>query len=361
MQKVRIFYCNDIFEVPLTGGEIFFARFIKYLQAHECADLLMPSKRDLTYLNRAHNALLINLYFIWRFMRLPRKTTILQGGAFYYNFFIANWLVRSIRRDVKIVGAFQQIPDPLINDPLSMEVRDFILGAYVHSLHLIIVNSRYLADDLTEMFKIRAEKFRISFSAGKNRMAVSAKPQEKQNRITNILCVAHIRKLKGQEYLIKALKAIDSVDYRCFLVGGTKEADYEQELIGLIKKLGLSERVVMCGRLKGRALIEMYEKADIFVLPSLYEAYGVVIQEAMSFGLPVIASNVGGIPEQITNGKDGLLVHPADFDMLAAALQKLITDVELRNKMGVEAVKKAEKIPEWKDLCELFFNSLISA
>jgi glycosyltransferase involved in cell wall biosynthesis len=351
----------NIFSNPQTGGEFFFNKILNYVLARQDVEVILPNEPDLCFLNLPKNALKINLYFMWRFMRLPRKTTILQGGVFYYNFFIANWLVRSIRRDIKIVSVFQQMPDPLINDPWSMKVRDFILGAYAHSLHLISVNSRYLANDFTEMFKIRPEKFKTVFPVGMNMAAGPVKLQKKQNRITNILCVAHIRKLKGQEYLIRALKTIDNIDYRCFLVGGTKEPDYEQELIGLIKKLGLSERVVMCGRLEGRVLEEMYKKADIFVLPSLYESYGTVIQEAMSFGLPVIASNVGGIPEQITNGRDGLLVEPADFDILAAALQKLITDVELRNKVAVEAFKKVEKIPTLEDVCELFFSSLISA
>ncbi len=134
-----------------------------------------------------------------------------------------------------------------------------------------------------------------------------------------ILCVAELHERKGQKYLIEAMKSVlgEFPDMRLVFVGdGPSRAHYEK----LASYLG--ERVIFLGRRKDVA--QLMTASDIFVLPSIREAFGLVLLEAAIAGLPVVATNVGGIPEIIENGKSGILVEPKDSEDLALAIKLLL-------------------------------------
>ncbi|GAH62834.1 unnamed protein product [marine sediment metagenome] len=118
--------------------------------------------------------------------------------------------------------------------------------------------------------------------------------------------------------------------------------------------------VVWSGRLEGDDLVAAYAEADIFIAPSLYETYGMVICEAMSFGIPVVASNTGGIPEQVRDGVEGFLFPPDDPGSLSDALHRLIVDPELRMRMGERGRKRAAQLPSWDQVCEWFYQVLLT-
>ena len=113
-----------------------------------------------------------------------------------------------------------------------------------------------------------------------------------------------------------------------------KEKDYMENLKDFIIKKDLSDKVRFTGYLNGLQLHAEYRKADVFVLPTLNEGFGAVVSEAMSFGLPVVVSKNGGILEQVTDGKEGFLVPPRDPKYLANKLIILLTDPQLRRRMG---------------------------
>ncbi|HKW41273.1 MAG TPA: glycosyltransferase, partial [Gemmatimonadales bacterium] len=107
-----------------------------------------------------------------------------------------------------------------------------------------------------------------------------------------------------------------------------------------IREAGLVDRVVLRGRVSGVELGDAYAAADVLALPSILdsrsdtEGLGVVLLEAMSYGVPVIGSRVGGIPDIIVDGETGLLVAPGDPAALAAALQRLAEDRGLAARLG---------------------------
>lgn len=360
LEKRHIFYCNNLFPAPQTGGEFFYSKILDYIKKQDGVEVILPNKSDLYYLNRPANSFKINGYFIKRFMHLPKKTIILENESFYYAFFIANWFIRIFRKDIKILASFRQVSSPLLVMSKAKIMRDIILFLYVHSAHIVTVNSRYLSNILKKDYKVTSKKIKVVYSSCRVTGRIRENREKNKKEPIIILCVANIRKLKGQIYLAEALNKIMNYNWKCFLVGGIKEQEYEHELKSLIKKYGLSDRVDLCGRLDGYDLVKMYEKADIFVLPSLYESYGVVIHEGLSFALPIIASNVGGIPEQITNSKEGIIVPPRDSMKLAEALRRLICSQGLRKKMGVYAKERAEELPTWDEVCKRIFQSIIS-
>lgn len=144
---------------------------------------------------------------------------------------------------------------------------------------------------------------------------------------TIIFSAGTLHERKGYKHLIAAFKKIvGQFDNLKLVIAG--EGPERPALEKLIKNLDLEKRVVLLGQRND--IPELMQAGDIFILPSLKEAFGLVILEAMQNGLPVIASRVGGIPEIITSEKIGLLTEPADKNSLVKALQKLLSHPNLR-------------------------------
>ncbi|MFA6305785.1 MAG: glycosyltransferase family 4 protein [Candidatus Gracilibacteria bacterium] len=146
-----------------------------------------------------------------------------------------------------------------------------------------------------------------------------------------IISVAELHERKGLKYLIEATKSLSEKypNIKTVIVG---EGPDRKNLERLIKDLKLENHVILLGRRK--EIPKLLKSSNIFVLPSRREAFGLVNLEAMITPLPVIASRTGGIPEIIKDGETGILVEPENEKELAQALEKLITNEALREKMA---------------------------
>jgi glycosyltransferase involved in cell wall biosynthesis len=114
------------------------------------------------------------------------------------------------------------------------------------------------------------------------------------------------------------------------------------------KFLGIEDRVVFMGYVPDDVLPEVFRMADVFVLPSVSsEAFGIVVLEAMASGVPVVATDVGGIPEVVKENEAGLLVPPGNELELREAIQKLLNDEELRKQYGSKGRKAVEEKYSW--------------
>jgi glycosyltransferase involved in cell wall biosynthesis len=160
---------------------------------------------------------------------------------------------------------------------------------------------------------------------------------------------------KGLSYLIEAASLIPHVKDRVrFDIVG--DGSCRMELEELVRKKELEDCIQFLGF---RADIQTLMKDfDLFVLPSLSEGLSSAIMEAMASSLPVIASNVGGIPELVQNGDNGLLVRPADPESLARAVMQLAENPETLRQMGIRGRERVEekftldrKVQETEELC----------
>ncbi|MCL5984420.1 MAG: glycosyltransferase family 4 protein [Candidatus Thermoplasmatota archaeon] len=128
-----------------------------------------------------------------------------------------------------------------------------------------------------------------------------------------------------------------------------EDAGAGAETISLAKSLGLGESVLMTGFLKDdRLLASAYREAEMLVLPSEYEAFGLVLLEAMAQGRPVIATRVGGMPEVVAEGRNGILVPSRDPTALQAAMERLLSDRELAQRMGAYGQKETVPRYSWE-------------
>jgi len=147
---------------------------------------------------------------------------------------------------------------------------------------------------------------------------------------------------KGIKYLIKAIPTVlKDVPNAFFLIGGDGSLRSSHEV--LVKELGVSENVIFTGYIPLEETPQFYAACDIFVVPSVVEAFGLVTIEAMACGKPVIGTNVGGIPDIIEDGVNGYLVKTKDFGALAEKILILLKDSDLREKMGKAGRETVEK------------------
>lgn len=155
--------------------------------------------------------------------------------------------------------------------------------------------------------------------------------------------VAHIQPQKGHRYLIQAAQLVleQCPDVMFVIVGGDKVVGGIRELEELAQRLGIGDRVIFTGF--RHDVLQLMAGFDVFVLPSVWEGFGIVLLEAMALGKPVIGTSVGGIPEVIDDKVDGFLVEPRNPAQLAARIVELLRDETLRNSMGQKGMHKVRK------------------
>jgi glycosyltransferase involved in cell wall biosynthesis len=166
--------------------------------------------------------------------------------------------------------------------------------------------------------------------------------QKRTSDTTIIGSVSNFREQKDHLTLVRAFNIVSRENSECelWLVG---DGETKSDIRKLTKEFGIESRVRFMGTVSD--ISEMYKQFDVFALSSHNEGHSLVILEAMSFGLPIVATRISSIPETIEHKVNGLLVNHQDPEDLAKALIKLITDKNLRNKLGAEAKKTSEKQP----------------
>ncbi|MEN6552456.1 MAG: glycosyltransferase family 4 protein [Methanobacterium sp.] len=154
------------------------------------------------------------------------------------------------------------------------------------------------------------------------------------DKVKTILFVGTLRPVKGVIYLIEAMKIVKNEYHgaKLLIVGDGTEGD---KLRAIVKELDLEDSVSFAGQRSNNEIPKYMAESDIFVLPSLSEGFPNVILEAMAVGLPVISSKVGGIPNIIQEGINGLLVEPMNSKDIANKILILLNNEDLRKKISI--------------------------
>jgi len=151
----------------------------------------------------------------------------------------------------------------------------------------------------------------------------------------NVLFMGRIGKRKGAYDTIEAAKLLTNTNIKIDMYGDG-EVENAKNIVALSN---LEERVKINGWITGEKIDLAYKNADLFILPSYDEGLPMSILEAMSHSLPVISTNIAGIPDQITNGVNGYLIEPGDVQLLAEKIDLLAGNSDLRKSMGQEGYK----------------------
>jgi glycosyltransferase involved in cell wall biosynthesis len=174
---------------------------------------------------------------------------------------------------------------------------------------------------------------------------ISDRADTMQGNTVRLIRVAGILRTKGLEYLLQAVAALRGRgrSVHLDLVGADSDPVYRQQLLGLCRSLGIEGCVTWVGHVEfGPQLFDLYRAADVHVVSSISEGVPRCIVEGRAFGLPTVATRVGGIPSVVHDGADGLLVEAKSGEAIAAAVERLMEDGDLRRRIIQQGYRLAE-------------------
>ena len=231
----------------------------------------------------------------------------------------------------------------------------------VSNSDVVTVNSNYMKEQLAGIVpeysqKIRVIPMGILPGTFHEREFSDIKSLLRTNHL--ILSVGRLIDWKGTIYLIEAMTDVIKrfPDSLLMIAGAGPE---KETLVRRCRELGLEKNVTFSGTLRTEDLPSYYQSADVFVLPSVNksgrtEALGVVLLEAMASGCPVIGSNVGGIPDIITDGENGFLVPEQSPEILAEKIVQILSNPDLKRKFRINGRETAQKLFSWESISYRF-------
>ena len=165
-----------------------------------------------------------------------------------------------------------------------------------------------------------------------------------------LIWVGRLEKLKGVDILIQALAQLDERDFTLVLVGGDdRAAEFKEDLRSQAAEAGIADNIRFAGAVPHDRLPLYYSAADVCVVPSYYESFGLVAVEAMACGTPVVASRVGGLVSTVTDGVTGYLIPWRCPEPFAEKLEVILNNPELRANFSVSARQSVEKF-RWQNV-----------
>ncbi|WP_251978606.1 glycosyltransferase family 4 protein [Salinicola avicenniae] len=176
--------------------------------------------------------------------------------------------------------------------------------------------------------------------------------------IPRLLCIATVTPRKGQDILVDALSGLVDLPWQCELIGALDRADaFVSRVRERIAHHGLQSRIRLLGSQPTAQLSSHYRQADLFVLPSHYEGYGMVITEALAHALPVVTTTGGALAHTLPDSA-GLKVPPGDVEALRDALRRMLSEPATRQRYRDGALRVRDALNDWHAAGRAFANAL---
>jgi len=221
----------------------------------------------------------------------------------------------------------------------------------------VIVTSPATARTLAADYGVGAERITVA-PPGTDRPKVV---RRNSADVPHLLAVGAVVPRKGYDVLTEALSGLLDLPWRLTIVGDcSRDPPTAVRLRADIERHRLGPRVAIEDAVPAERLAALYAASDLFVLPSRYEGFGMAYAEAIAYGLPVIGTTAGAIPDTVPSSA-GVLVPPDDVAALAAALRRLIEQPEEREKLAAGARAAAGTLPTWRGSAELFAQAIARA
>jgi glycosyltransferase involved in cell wall biosynthesis len=278
--------------------------------------------------------------------RIPDGALVLLDG-----------LVASRAPEVLVPEAARKRLVVLVHMPFADEREGAVLSAAAS----VVTTSAWARHVLLETYSLSGDRVHVA--------APGVDPAELAPGTTtagSLLSVANVIPGKGHDLLLEALAPLTGLRWQCGCVGSLeRDPDFVERLRRRALDGGLEGRVAFSGVQPEAELARSYASADLFVLPTRAESYGMVVSEALARGLPVVAADVGGVPEALGHGADGtrpgLLVPPDDPVALCEAIRSWLEDPGLRGRLRAAARERRAALTNWSTTASAVADALAGA
>jgi glycosyltransferase involved in cell wall biosynthesis len=220
----------------------------------------------------------------------------------------------------------------------------------------IVVSSRTTRMALADDFGVPSDRITIAEPG-----TIRAPRARGSGGDPSILTVGSISPRKGYDVLIEALHRVSDRPWRATVAGSsTRDPTTATALTARIMSRDLINRITLAGEVDDARLAALYDRADLFVLSSFYEGYGMVLSEAMARGLPIVSTTGGAAAETVPDGA-ALKVPPGDAAALATAIGRMLDDPGLRNRIADASWRAGQTLPGWDQTAAIIARVLRAA
>jgi glycosyltransferase involved in cell wall biosynthesis len=275
------------------------------------------------------------LPFFVLFFLLERDFDICHAHDFHHFTTLLSTLACKIKRKPIVLSYHGIYKSNGILSILTKIYEVLFLKFIINSVRLVVVPSGFSKNEIINEFKVPKEKIIkvpnfISFENLKTR--TNFKKKYKLDKY--ILAVGRFSKEKGFEYLLRSFKLVleKRKDIKLVVIGGKR--DYIRIIEKLAKSLGIIDNILILSNVSDEEVYSAFKHAELVVISSIYEPFGIVALEAMYFGKPIVAFKVGGLKEIVKNKVNGILVRERNIEELANAIVKILSDVKMREKVS---------------------------
>ena len=326
-----------------SGGGYYLANTISYFRSRgvnmEIVDMGMIPQ------NISKNRFRLILYLIKRYLKTQQNTFHFTNHNLYFYLLIPYFISRM--RGNKY-GCGCHLAQYSIRKNVFIRWVEFIFEyLFLQGASLLIIPS-----------EAAFQQFRIFHLNRKQRSVILPAPNVRSRRnpvlrkkLRNLIFVGNVTRRKGLDVLVSAMGKLGDLNLTLDVAGSfDKKSSYFKAINKIISKKGLQENISFHGCVEPAQLSSLYAKADAFVFPSRHETYGMVLVEAMSFGLPVIASSIPTTRAIIKDNINGILYEPDSSESLARAIRRLASDNSLRQSVMCNNARTTSKSRTWQDV-----------
>lgn len=346
-----IYYITHFYHNPKTGGEKYNFEVVKHLKSRGfdvriLVDKLMPK------FIKGRRFLFYNFFYILKFLD-ARRIVLFTTDYMHPRLFLF-FLFLKLFKDCKIFVLVHHLRHHEIENRILKFLDIRLETIFLMCANVVIAISKNTKSEIKQL--TRRDRNIFVVYPGLDQIEVVTTPAEKHDKL-NLLFVGDCVRRKGLEYLIESLASLSRKDVHLHVVGrDDRDPLYSEYLYKLIEKKGLQGKVFFHGRVDAVGKQKLFRNSHIFVLPSLWEGYGMVVAEAMSYGLPVIATKVGAIPELVKGRVNGILVPPEDSQLLTEAISYLIENPLVREDYGKKSKLLSHSFNNWLQVGEQFIK-----
>ncbi|MGI8438578.1 MAG: glycosyltransferase family 4 protein [Chthoniobacterales bacterium] len=354
--ETAYFVSGDIF-AQITGGTLCDRMVAEELKRTRLVQFIVPQIRSLNYTRQLFAGLLNNFRNLFR--AFPRRSLLVVDHGVYRDCFIAanvwKWLYQC--RVVSLVYHLDYNQPEMRG---GQALRTLIEKLMIRSYDFVLTISQSTAEHLADLGFPPERMAQIPVSRRFGPQADLERSSKCES--VELLFVGAVQPRKGLRDAIQALsryRGDRKIVFRC--VGSCDPAEsYTQELKTTAAQVpGLA--LEMPGKVSHEALAEYFRQADAFLFPSHWEGYGIAIEEAMCFGLPVIAYHAGSVPELVDDGVTGWLAPVGDINALAQAISECVENPVERRRRGRNGLEKARRLTAAKNLGEILEHAIAAA
>ncbi|SHE50426.1 Glycosyltransferase involved in cell wall bisynthesis [Arenibacter palladensis] len=336
---------------PTTGGQQYDIHFMETIKQFE------SNTEVVTDTKLAWNpgiSILYNIIYLFQLKTFLSANIIITNSRLYPRLFFFVLFLKCLGKKTKLICIHHHY-NFLTQVGIKRVIIKFLEIKFLKLFHCVIIPSKYVKS-LSEQFLEKSKIHLLEIGFDKNTNSL-------QNKTTHnkLLYVGTIEKRKGIHLLLEALNQVKG-EYELNIIGKYVPNDqYYLSLIDMLKRFKLEKKVFFRGRVSDQDLHSYYSNSSLFVFPSLHEGYGMVLIEAMSYGLPVIAFNNSSMPYIIQNNQNGYLIEDKNTSEFGIRINELLRSpekLELFNRNALSTFKNARSNEDLDLDIKSFYNKL---